>query len=67
MAGIFTKRIWRPCVCQPNDLKVKKELGGQTGGQAKILGGAWSTQAPPKNRHWAEQLSFVIRSVCFQL
>jgi len=22
MAGIFTKRIWQPCICQPNDLKI---------------------------------------------
>jgi len=43
MAGIFTKRIWQPCLCQPNDLKVKKKLGGQTGGQAKI----WEAMAHP--------------------
>ena len=35
MAGIFTKRIWQPCICQPNDLKIKKKLGGQS----KILMG----------------------------
>jgi len=28
MAGIFTKRIWQPCTCQPNDLKIKKKTGG---------------------------------------
>jgi len=21
MAGIFTERIWQPCICQPNELK----------------------------------------------
>jgi len=36
MTGIFTKRIWQPCMCQPNDLKIKKKTGG---GQAKIWGG----------------------------
>jgi len=27
MAGIFTKRIWQPCICQPNDLKIMKKTG----------------------------------------
>jgi len=43
MAGIFTKRIWQPCICQPNDLKIKKK----TGGAKQKSGGAWPTQAPP--------------------
>jgi len=41
MAGVFTKRIWQPCICQPNELKreiKKKTGGGQTQGQAKIWG-----------------------------
>ena len=32
MAGIFTKRIWQPCICQPNDLKLRKKLGEPKGG-----------------------------------
>ena len=36
MAGIFTKRIWQPCICQPNELK--REIKKKTGGQAKIWG-----------------------------
>ena len=38
MADIFTKRIWQPCICQPNELKqeIKKKTGGakQTSGEA---------------------------------
>jgi len=46
MAGIFTKRIWQPYICQPNELngKLRKKMGGQTEGQAKICGG----HGPPK-------------------
>jgi len=46
MAGIFTKRIWQPCVRQPNELKreIKKKTGG---GASKNLGRPWPTQAPP--------------------
>jgi len=40
MAGIFAKRIWQSCICQPNDLKIKKKLGGQ----AKI----WERHDPPR-------------------
>ena len=36
MASIFTKRIWQPCICQPNDLKLKKK---NWGGASKNLGG----------------------------
>jgi len=45
MAGIFTKRIWQPCIYQPNELKwgIRKKLGGKTGGQLKI----WGTMAHP--------------------
>jgi len=46
MAGIFTKRIWQPCICQPNDLKIKKKTGGQRGRQAKIWG-AVAHSGPP--------------------
>jgi len=49
MACIFTKRIWQPCICQPNELKreiKKKTGGGQTGGQAKIWG-AMAHPGPP--------------------
>ena len=46
MAGIFAKRIWQPCICQPNELKreIKKKLGGPKGGQAKSGGG----HGPPR-------------------
>jgi len=27
MVGIFTKRIWQPYICQPNELNIKKKLG----------------------------------------
>ena len=39
MAGIITKRIWQLCICQPNELKIKKELGGPNGRPSKNLGG----------------------------
>jgi len=46
MAGIFKKRIWQPCICQPNELKreIKKK---KTGGAKQKSGGAWPTQVPP--------------------
>jgi len=46
MAVVFTKRIWQPCICQPNKLEreIKKKLGGQTEGQEKI----WGTHGPPR-------------------
>jgi len=49
MASIFTKCIWQPCICQPNELKreIKKKLGRQTGGQAKIWGGHVPPRPPP--------------------
>jgi len=49
MAGIFTKRIWQPCVSQPNKLKreIKKKTEGPNGGPSKNLEGPWPTQAPP--------------------
>jgi len=47
MAGIFTKRIWQPCICQPKDLKIRKKTGGPNGGPSKNLGGPWPSQAPP--------------------
>ena len=41
MTGIFTKHIWQPCICQPNELKleIKKKTGGSNGGPSKNLGG----------------------------
>jgi len=47
MAGIFTKRIWQPCICQPNELKweIKKKTGGQTG--AKQKSGGHAPSRPP--------------------
>jgi len=44
MAGIFTKRMWQPCICQPHDLKIKKKRGAK-GGLSKNLGG----HGPPKH------------------
>ena len=44
MADIFTKLIWQPYICQPNELK--REIKKKNGGQAKIWG-VWPTQAPP--------------------
>jgi len=48
MAGIFTERIWQPCVCQPNELKreIKKKLGGPNGGPSKKLGGMAQPDPP---------------------
>ena len=44
MAGIFTKRIWQPCICQPNEFKreIKKKLGAIGIGvrEGILLGGA---------------------------
>jgi len=49
MVGIFTKRIWQPCICQPNELKreIKKKTGGAKAGAKQKSGGPWPTQAPP--------------------
>ena len=44
MAGIVTKSIWQPCICQPNELK--REIKKKNGGASKNLGGPWPTQAP---------------------
>jgi len=40
----FTKRIWQPCICQPNELK--REIRKKTGGPGKNLGGPWPTRPP---------------------
>jgi len=45
MAGIFTKRIWQRCICQPNELK--QEIKKKTGGAKQKSGGPWLTQPPP--------------------
>ena len=60
MAGIFTKRIWQPCICQPNDLKIKKK----TERPSKNLGseGAMAHPGPPLESPLA-MLS--TRVVCF--
>jgi len=31
MADIFTKRVWQPYICQPNDLKIRKKNGAAKG------------------------------------
>ena len=67
MAGIFTKRIWQPCICQPNDLKIKKKTGGPKGGAKggakQKSGGPWPTQAPLRiatdNKH--QYLAFLFK------
>ena len=41
MAGIFTKRIRQPCICQPNELQ--REIKKKTGGASKI----WGAMAHP--------------------
>ena len=48
MAGIFTKRIYQPCICQPNELKreIEKKTEGDKRGAKQKSGGAWSIQAP---------------------
>jgi len=46
MAGIFTKHIRQPCICQSNELQleIKKKTGWcQTGSQTKI----WEAMAHP--------------------
>jgi len=61
MAGIFTKRNWQPCICQPNELKreIRKKTGGakQKSGEAMAhpgpslespLGGTTGQLPPPK-------------------
>jgi len=49
MAGIFTERIWQPCICQRNELKraIKKKTVGQTVGQAKNWEGHGPSRTPP--------------------
>jgi len=49
MAGIFTKRIWQPCICQPNKLKweIKKTTDGAKRGAKQKSGGAMAHPGPP--------------------
>ena len=47
MAGSFTKRIWQPCICQPNELK--RDIKKKTGWAKQKSGGPWPTQAPLKS------------------
>jgi len=60
MVDIFTKRIWQPYICQPNELqrKIKKKLEGANGDQAKIWGGM---AHPPTLR-----IATVSRKGCWQ-
>jgi len=44
MAGIFTERIWQPCICQPNELK--REIKKKTRGPSKKLGGHGPSRPP---------------------
>jgi len=49
MAGIFTKRIWQPYICQPNELKreINKKTGKATRGAKQKSGGAMAHPGPP--------------------
>jgi len=49
MAGIFTKRIWQLCICQPNELKreIKKKTGGAKQGAKQKSVGAMAHLGPP--------------------
>jgi len=44
MAGIFTKGIWQPYICQPKDPKIRKKNWGAKRGPSKNLGG----HCPPR-------------------
>jgi len=45
MAGIFTKGIWQPCICQPNELK--REIKKKTGGAKQKTWGAMAHPSTP--------------------
>ena len=49
MASIFAKRIWQPCICQPNELKreIKKHTGGAKRGAKQTSGEAMAHPGPP--------------------
>ena len=59
MVDIFTKRIWQPYICQPNELQreIKKKAGGGKRGPSKNLGG----HGPPTLR-----IATVSRKGCWQ-
>ena len=54
MAGIFAKRIWQRCICQPNELKreIKKKNEGANGGQAKNWGSMAHPGSPLESPLW---------------
>ena len=49
MAGVFTKRIWQPCICQPNELnrEIKKKTGECKRGAKQKSGGSMAHPKPP--------------------
>jgi len=49
MSRIFTKCIWQPCTCQPNELKgeIKKKTGEVKQGAKQKSGGAMAHSGPP--------------------
>jgi len=49
MAGIFTKRIWQPCIFQPNELEreINKMPWGAKRGAKQKSGGAMAHPGPP--------------------
>jgi len=60
MAGIFTKRIWQPYICQPNELK--REIKKKTGGQAKIWGGHGPPRPPLESPLFWNFLNYTIEN-----
>jgi len=50
MAGIFTKRIYQPCICQPNELKreIEKKTEGDKRGAKQKSGGGMVHPGPPR-------------------
>ena len=61
MTGIFTKRIWQTCICQPNELK--REIKKKTGGAKQKSGGPWPSQAAPSNRHCNDTVSKTLKTL----
>ena len=71
MAVIFTKHIWQPYICLPNELerKIRKKTGGGKRGAKQKSGGSWPTQAPlriatdSRGRFYALWVDFVIYQI----
>jgi len=61
MAGIFTQRIWQPCICHPNELKWEINIKLR-GGQAKIWG-AIAHPGPPLESPLSSKQVFIIHLI----